>query len=98
MPDDPLSTDPPVRPPTPPDGPRVTICQACGCELARNGEILSTGEKYKKFLKHEQTLDEKDREISKLQSELAESKRELDALKQSSGGTRQGYRPGSRIS
>jgi hypothetical protein len=79
---DPLNTDPP-QPPV--QGPRETICGACGCRIARNGEILSTGETYKRFLKHEVTIEEKDREIARMASEIASLKDELTALRAEAG-------------
>jgi hypothetical protein len=95
MPDDPLNTDPQS---TPPSGPRDTICGACGCKIARSGEILATGETYKKFLKHEQTIEAKDREIEKLNAEITRLNSEMAALKASMGeGRASGHRPGSRI-
>jgi hypothetical protein len=94
---DPLNTDPPSAVPA---GPKEIICTACGCKLARNGEVISTGENYKKFLKHETTVEEKDREISRINTELAEVKRERDALKaaaQGSGSGPSSHRPGARV-
>ena len=90
---DPLSTDPP-----PPvtgrrdEGPREIVCAGCGCRIARNGDILSTGDTYKKHLKHEQVLEAKDREIEKLSRELNDAKEEITRLKGSEGPkNRQGF-------
>jgi hypothetical protein len=95
FPDDPLNTDPPA---TPPAQPREIVCAACGCKIARSGEILSTGETYKKFLKHEQTIEGKDREISALNAELTRVKEEVTALNAKLGaGSSSGHRPGNRI-
>lgn len=96
-PDDPLDTNNPPTPSPTPTLPRDTTCGACGCRLARSGEILATGENYKKFLKHEQIVEGKDREIAKLQADLAEMTRERDALKGSGGSSASGHRPGGRI-
>jgi len=95
-PDDPLGTDPPRN--DPPSGPRDITCGACGCKIARSGEILKTGETYKAFLKHEQTIEEKDREIARLAAEVAEEKRKNEALRaaQGSGGSAS-HRPGNRV-
>jgi hypothetical protein len=94
-PDDPLNTDPPAAPPT---GPHNTICGACGCKIARSGEILATGETYKKFLKHEQTLEKKDREIEAANTEITRLKAEVAALNTKLGeGSASGHRPGGRI-
>lgn len=95
-PDDPLATDPPRN--DPPAGPRDITCGACGCKIARSGEILKTGDAYKSFLKHEQTIEEKDREIARLTAELAEEKRKLEALRAaSSSGGGASHGPGKRV-
>ena len=99
MPEDPLNTGG-----TPPavvrNEPREFVCGACGCRLARNGEILSTGDAYKKFLKHDQVLEEKDREITSLQAEVNHLKDELRKATEtgSPGGATSRHRPGSRVS
>jgi hypothetical protein len=96
-PDDPLATDPPT-PGTPArEVQRDIICSACGCKLARNGEIVATGDNYKKFLKHESALEKKDEEINRLQAELTAVKQERDALKGSGSASASGHRPGSRV-
>lgn len=100
MPDDPLNTDPnnpPRRDPPPDNAPRKIVCSACGCELARNGEIVATGETYKKFLKHDRDMEKKDEEIARLQSELTKAKDEIAALKGSGSAGASGHRPGSRV-
>jgi hypothetical protein len=79
---DPLNTDPPTPPA---QGPRETICGACGCRIARNGEILSTGETYKRFLQHEQTIEAKDREIARMTSEITALKEKISALEAQAG-------------
>jgi hypothetical protein len=96
MPDDPLNTDSNSLPPSG-NPPRDIICGACGCKIARSGEILRTGETYKQFLKHEQTIEGKDREISALNAEVARLKEELNALKDSGSSHVSGHRPGGRV-
>jgi hypothetical protein len=97
-PDDPLNTDPPSTP-SAPAPPRDIVCGACGCKIARSGEILKTGETYKQFLKHEQTIESKDREIASLTAEVVALKQEVSTLKaqSSGGGSASGHRPGGRI-
>lgn len=93
---DPVS-DPP---PTPAPVPNKLTCEFCGCELSKNGDVLRRGEAATKFLKHDDVIAEKDREIARLNSELADVKRERDALaasQASSGGSSSGHRPGARI-
>jgi hypothetical protein len=96
---DPLSSDPPRNdPPRNDPPPREIVCSACGCKLARNGEIVATGDTYKKFLKHDRIIEEKDTEIARLQAELTAVKQERDALKANSGSASvSGHRPGSRV-
>lgn len=101
MPNDPLDTGggAPVVVVPRNDGPREFVCGACGCKLARNGEILATGDTYKKFLKHDQILEEKDREISSLQAENNRLKEDLTkATERGSGGGSVRHRPGNRVS
>jgi hypothetical protein len=96
-PDDPLNTDPPTPPPA---QPRDIICGACGCKIARSGEILKTGDAYKGFLKHEQTIEAKDREIAALTAETTALKQEISTLKaqmSSGGSSASGHRPGGRV-
>lgn len=93
---DPLNTDPPAVPATAVP-PRDITCGACGCKIARSGEILKTGETYKQFLKHEQTIEAKDREIAALTAKVAELTAENTALKSSGGDRASGHRPGGRI-
>jgi hypothetical protein len=93
---DPLETV--VVTPATPAQPRDIVCGACGCKIARSGEILRTGETYKAFLKHEQTIEQKDREIASLTSEVNALKSEVSALKAAqSSGTGASHRPGSRV-
>jgi hypothetical protein len=95
---DPLGTDPPAPAPAagnPP--PREIVCSACGCKLARNGEIVATGDTYKKFLKHDSVIEQKDAEIARLERELTAVKQERDALKGSGSASASGHRPGSRV-
>lgn len=97
MADDPLDTNPPA---TSPAQPRDIVCGACGCKIARSGEILRTGETYKSFLKHEQTIEGKDREIAALAAEVTALKNEVSTLKQAQGSGGSGgssHRPGGRI-
>jgi len=92
---DPLDT---TVPPPPPPQPREIVCSACGCKIARSGEVLSTGDTYKNFLKHEQTIEGKDREITRLTAELAEEKRKVSELSAQLGSGRgTSHRPGSRV-
>lgn len=96
---DPLDTNPPPPPPAP-GQPSELVCRACDCRLARSGAVLDTGERYKKFLKSEQIIEEKEREISRLNTELIAVKSERDALKAAQGsgsGASSGHRPGGRI-
>lgn len=96
--DYPLNTNPPVPLPAPPV-PRSIVCSACGCEIARSGEIVKTGDIYKGFLKHEQTIEGKDREIAAQAAEIAALKSEITAFKaaQSSSGGSSSHRPGGRV-
>jgi hypothetical protein len=95
--DDPLATDPPRNDPPSPPVQRDIVCSACGCKLARNGEIVATGENYKKFLKHDREMELKNEEIARLQSELTAVKQERDALRGSGSASASGHRPGSRV-
>lgn len=92
---DPLETDTTiVVPPVRNEGPREIVCGGCGCRIAKNGDILSTGDTYKKFLKHDTVLEAKDREIEKLSRELADAREEISRLKLPSTT---GHRVGQRI-
>ena len=79
---DPTNTDDP--PPAPPQVPPVqsgnVTCGGCGCKLARNGEIISTGERYKSFLKHDQTVEKKDAEIATLTADNTKLKQRITEL------------------
>lgn len=91
-----LDTNPPVIPP-----PRVeskkTKCVFCECVMTVDGQdIYHMGEKAKGFQKMDERLAKKDEEISKLQTELTEVKRERDALISGSGQSHQ-HRPGGRV-
>lgn len=79
MADDPLSTDPPVVLPEPSN--RKCVCEFCGCQLTPRGEVLRMGEAAKNFRKHEEIVERKDKEIAKLNEELAAVKAERDALR-----------------
>jgi hypothetical protein len=85
MPDDPLESIPPVIPPAPGSGPAGKnprcVCEFCGCHLTPTGEIIRIpeGAEARKYREANETLERKDKEIARLQGELAEVKRKLDA-------------------
>lgn len=69
--------DPEILPPANPpairraedDEKRYRICDGCGCTLTRRGEIVSLGERYKTFQKHDRTVDELNTRIADLEKE-----------------------------
>lgn len=98
MPDDPLNTDPT---PTPNPTPRETkcICEYCGCQLTPRGEVMRMGEKAREFRKHEEVVEARDREISRLTGIETALRQEIADLKRSatgSGGS-EGFRPGAFV-
>ena len=94
MPDDPLNTDTPATP-IPSRERRGCVCEFCECTLAPSGEVLKMGDAAKIFRKHEEIVEKKDNEITRLTAELAEAKRERDALKAASDSS--GLHHGGRI-
>lgn len=79
-PDDPLSTDPPAAPPVnPPISRRGCVCEFCECTLAPSGEVLKVGDKAKLFRRHDEAIEKKDKEISRLETEVADLKAKLQA-------------------
>jgi len=86
---DPLNTDDPPRPATPVIQPgRKIVCEFCGCQVTPQGEVMRMGDKAKEFRDHENVVLKKDREIERLNTELAAVRQELEALKRSSGESR----------
>jgi hypothetical protein len=76
MPDDilepPVSrSDPPARTP---GLPRKVICQFCECELAIDGMVLKGSDKAKKLRKAEEEIEERERLIATLRSEITDLK------------------------
>jgi predicted nucleic acid-binding Zn-ribbon protein len=77
MPDDILDS-----PPTPPEREKGTTCEFCGCKLARNGEIISVGDRAKQFRKLEEENAKLKDDLASRQTELAEAQRELSSIRQ----------------
>jgi hypothetical protein len=98
MPDDPLNTDPPT-PPVPPREEKKCICEFCGCQLTPRGEVLRMGEAAKGFRKHEEIVEERDREISRLTALETALRQEIADLKKSaaSSGGSASFRPGAFV-
>jgi hypothetical protein len=97
MPDDPLNTDPN---PTPTPTPRETKCRCefCECELTPRGEVMRMGAKAREFRKHEEIVEARDREISRLTTLETALRQEIADLKKSaqgSGGS--SFRPGAFV-
>ena len=92
---DPLSTDPPVNNPNPPVARRGCTCEYCGSTLAPSGEVLRMGDKAKEFRRHEDIVDAKDKEITRLNAEIADLKAKLTAANPSPA--RSSMRVGSLI-
>ena len=99
MAEDVLDTNnPPVTPPVVVRADsKKTKCVYCECVMTVDGQdIYHMGEKAKSFQKFDERLAKKDEEISKLQAELTEVKRERDALISGSGESHR-HRPGGRV-
>lgn len=99
MPDDPLDTNLPAnRPdPNPPISRRGCTCEFCDCQLAPSGEVLRMGDKAKNFRRHEEVVEKKDAEISRLQAEITDLKAKLQAAQGSSGSGSSGSRSVGRL-
>lgn len=89
---DPLNTDPPRSPA--PDVRRKCVCEFCECKLTPQGEIIEMGEKAKRFRNHDNVLEGKDREITRLSAEIAALKVENEQLK---GSGRSSHRLGAKV-
>lgn len=83
MPDDPLDTAPAPAPAPAPAARRQCTCEYCGCQLAPSGEVIRMGDKAKEFRRHEDIVDAKDKEISRLNAEIADLKAKLQAAQAS---------------
>ena len=81
---DPLDTAPPPAP-APAASPKNCVCEFCHCQLTPRGEIIRMGDVAREYRKHDEAIEAKDKEIRRLESELATVKTERDALK--SGGS-----------
>jgi hypothetical protein len=98
MPDDPLSTTPPVAAPVPrQEGSRKVVCEFCGCQLAPTGEIVKMGEDARKFRDHNEKLADKEKEISSLQSEITSLKAKIAELEGSHAPRESERSVGNRI-
>lgn len=97
MADDPLDTSNPPVVPSAASRSKI-VCEFCECQVTPRGEIIFVGEKAKKYRKHEDLLDAKDAEITRLTNEISALKQERDALRGSGSTSTAAHRAGNRIS
>jgi hypothetical protein len=70
---DPLNPNPaPLPAPTEPTNKRGMVCEFCECRLAANGDIISVGERAKKFRKLEEENERLGADNARIQGELNE--------------------------
>ena len=95
MPEDPLDTSP--APVTPAASERKCVCEFCGCHLTPRGEIIRMGEVAKSVRKHDEVIEKKDKEVSRLSEELADAKRKIEELQPRVSSESSARRIGSKI-
>lgn len=75
-PSDPLGDPAPVPPPAPSRPGRIT-CDACECQLAANGGVLTVSEKWKSLSKHQEKIEKLESELGASRAECADLKRQI---------------------
>jgi len=79
--------DPPVDPPAPaPAAPatRTIVCEFCECRLTPAGEVMRMGDRARRVLKDEQTIEDLKADNARLAAELQTATNDLRELRAAS--------------
>src|SRR5208282_6398760 len=87
MPDDPIGTPARTDPePSKPAKRKNVECGFCGCTVDADGEIISMGKRAKEFRAQAENDETRIAQIDRLESEVADLKKKLEAKKESPVG------------
>ena len=87
MPDDPIGTPTRTDPePSKPAKRKNVECGFCGCTVDADGEIISMGKRAKEFRAQAENDETRIAQIDRLESEVADLKKKLEAKRESPAG------------